>query len=81
MRKRNFNFLKGLVMASFTQNKHYNVSITMAVNNAKGLDASCDCKASAIGRCSHVASLLLAIENYVLQFGYDIPSCTSKLCT
>ena len=80
-RKENFHFFKAFVMASFTQNKQYHVSITLAIDNAKVLDASCDCKASAMGRCSHVAALLFAIEDYVLQFGYDIPSCTSQICT
>ena len=33
-----------------------------------------------MGRCSHVAALLFALEDYIIQFGHEPPSCTSKLC-
>ncbi|XP_056023104.1 uncharacterized protein LOC130046326 isoform X2 [Ostrea edulis] len=56
-------------------------SIAKGSPSGKILDASCDCKASAMGRCNHIASLLFALEDYTLQFGYDPDACTSKLCT
>ena len=46
--------------------------------------AECNCKASALARCSHIAAVLLKLQNFVeqSQLGHsiDIPS-TSKPCT
>ena len=44
--------------------------------------ASCDCKASAsaMGRCNHIAAVLFALEDYILEYGYTAPSCTSQVC-
>lgn len=50
-------FIKGNVMASFTQNQTYRVSLTLASPSGKVLDASGDCKASAMGRCNYIAAL------------------------
>ena len=57
----------------------YHVSVTI---DSEGVvvDGSCECKASAMGRCSHVAALLFALEDYTLNFGHEPVSCTSKLC-
>lgn len=44
------------------------------------LDGSCTCKASAMGRCSHVSSLLFAIEDYLINNGNMPTSCTSQPC-
>ncbi|KAL3891606.1 hypothetical protein ACJMK2_003861 [Sinanodonta woodiana] len=74
-------FLKASVMASYTQQVVYHVSVTMATPSGKVRDASCDCKASSMGRCSHISSLLFALEDYTLNFGYKPCASTSKLCT
>ncbi|XP_048730406.2 uncharacterized protein LOC125647675 [Ostrea edulis] len=79
--KGEYFFVKSTVMASYTQQKLYHVTLTLGSPSGKILDASCDCKASAMGRCNHIASLLFALEDYTLQFGYDPDACTSKLCT
>ena len=74
-----FYFLKSVVRASYKQ-QQYHVSLTLSKYNCKVVDSSCECKASAMGRCSHVAGLLFALEDYTIMFGYTPSSCTSKLC-
>ena len=71
-------FLKSLVRASYKQ-QEYNVTVTLAQSDAAVVDSSCDCKASAMGRCSHVAGVLFALEDYTVKYGYHPPSCTSQL--
>ena len=45
------------------------------------LDASCDCKASALGLCRNVSALLLFLDGHVKQHGNDsVQSCTSLPC-
>lgn len=72
-------FLKSTVMARY-EVKMYHVTITFDIKVGKVLDTSCDCRASAMCRCNHLAALLFALEDYVIQFGNDPPSYTSKLC-
>jgi uncharacterized Zn finger protein len=69
--KGNHFFIKANVMGSYTQNQTYYVSVTLASTSGIVLDASCYCKASAMGRCNHIAALLYALEDYTLQFGYE----------
>lgn len=71
-------FIKSLVRASYSD-KEYHVTVTLALQDAKVVDSSCDCRCSAMGRCSHVSGLLFALEDFTIQFGYHPPSCTSKL--
>lgn len=42
-------------------------------------DAKCECKASESRSCSHIIAVLLAIEDYTVLFGFEPPTCTSKL--
>lgn len=71
-------FLKSSVMASFTQQVFYNESKTLATPSGKVLDASCDCKAAAM--CNHLASSLFDLEDYTIQFGYELTASTSQFC-
>ena len=48
--------------------------------DASIVDSSCACKSSSMGRCSHIAGLLFALEDYTIQFGHKPTSSTSKLC-
>lgn len=67
-------------MASYTVGKNYHVTVTLKSPSGKvNIDASCGCKASSMDRCNHVAALLFAIEDYVMNFGYEIAP-TEKLC-
>ena len=75
-----YYFLKCLVRASYRQ-QQYRVTITLASETSKVVDSTCECKASSMGRCSHVAGLLFALEDYTIVYGYEPTSSTSKLCS
>ena len=57
-----FYIIKCRCMASYDVNKMYHVTVTLPKDNGYVKDASCDCKASALGRCNHVAGLLALLE-------------------
>ena len=72
-------YLKAKVMSSFKAEKLHSVIVSISTISSKVVDASCDCKCSAMGRCSHVAALLLALEDYSIVFGHEPIACTDKL--
>ena len=72
-----FFFVKCRCMASYDVNRLYHVTVTLSKDSGYVKDASCDCKASALGRCNHVAGLLFALLDWS-EKGQQ--SCTSKLC-
>ena len=72
-----FYFVKCRCMASYDVTKLYHVTVTLSKDSGYVKDTSCDCKASALGRCNHVAGLLFALLDW-LDKGQK--SCTSKLC-
>ena len=76
-----FHFIKSIVMSSLKLDVVYHVYVTVNRSNGSVVGGSCECKASAMGRCSHVCAVLLAIDDYIIEFGYEPTSCTSKLCT
>jgi hypothetical protein len=45
------------------------------------LDGSCTYKASAMGRCSHISTLLFSMEDYIVNNGNMPVACTSQCCT
>ncbi|XP_041862020.1 uncharacterized protein LOC121652935 [Melanotaenia boesemani] len=57
----------------------YNVVIVLSSNTGFVQNASCECKASSLGRCSHVAAVLFAIDD--CKNSRSDESCTSKPCT
>lgn len=68
------------VWASFKKIK-YKVSVMLHHSSGEVLHACCECKASSVGRCSHVAGVLFAIEDFLLTFDEATSvTCTSKLC-
>ena len=71
-------YVKAKVLASMKQIS-YNVQLTVSVYSRFVLNASCECKSSALGRCSHVGGLLVAMNDYLLTFGQG-KACTSKPC-
>ena len=75
-------FLKATVQASYSQ-KSYSVTATIPVSEHSGTikEASCTCSAAGLGRCAHVAARLFALEDFILDFGYELPTCTEKLCS
>ncbi|CAC5369928.1 unnamed protein product [Mytilus coruscus] len=56
------------------------VHVTLSNVSGAVLDASCTCPASALGRCNHVAAVLLFINKHVKEHGYDPLACTAKPC-
>ena len=73
-------FLKATVQASYSQ-KSYSVTVTISEHSGTIKEASCTCSAAGLGRCAHVAALLYALEDFILDFGYELPTCTEKLCS
>lgn len=61
----------------------HNVLVVLSVKSGAVVHASCDpCKASALGRCSHVVAVLLSLVDHVHKHGTIITTpCTSKKCT
>jgi hypothetical protein len=79
-----FYFVKAKVMASYRVNTFYPVHITLVADTGFICDSSCECVASSLGRCSHVAGTLFALLDYMNTVPVaDISdiSVTSKLCT
>ncbi|XP_052686824.1 uncharacterized protein LOC128165927 [Crassostrea angulata] len=71
-------FVKASVLASYSQHS-YNCTVTLSESSGSILEGTCTCSASGMGRCSHVAALLFALEDYTIEFGTDLPTCTDKL--
>lgn len=57
----------------------YTVVIALSKHTGFVQNASCECKASSLGRCSHVAAVLFAIND--CKDSGSNESCTSKPCT
>ncbi|CAC5369921.1 unnamed protein product [Mytilus coruscus] len=74
-----YYFLKAKVDASMKKEQR-TVHVTLSNVSGAVLDASCTCPASALGRCNHVAAVLLFINKHVKEHGYDPLACTSKPC-
>ena len=75
-------FFKSKVRASYTS-EVYDVTATLSQHSGFVRDASCTCRASAMGRCSHVTGLLYALVDYIDTcdtLKVDPQSCTSLPC-
>ena len=74
-------FIRAEVLPSMRNDPPKHVHVCLSCKSGSVLDASCDCKASALGRCSHVSALLLFLDGHVKQHGNDsVQSCTSLPC-
>jgi hypothetical protein len=73
-------FAKCKVRASFEKDTEYNVTVTLSQHSSAVIDATCDCKQSALGRCSHIAAFLQYIIDHVDKNGYDAITCTMVPC-
>ena len=71
-------YVKAIVLASMKQ-ASYDTRVTLSGNSGFVLAASCQCKSSALGRCSHVGAVLVAINDSLLNHVGDT-ACTSKAC-
>ena len=75
-------FLISKVRASYTS-EVYDVTATLSQHSGFVKDSSCTCRASAMGRCSHVTGLLYALVDYIDTcdtLKVDPQSCTSLPC-
>ncbi|PFX15417.1 hypothetical protein AWC38_SpisGene20362 [Stylophora pistillata] len=61
----------------------HNVVVVLSVNSGAVLHASCDpCRASSLGRCSHVVAVLFCILDHVQKHGTMLKTpCTSQECS
>lgn len=59
----------------------YDVTCTLSTSSGFIADASCNCKASAMGRCNHICALLFALLDYTQTHGTDPSSITSQTCS
>ena len=59
------------------------LNVNIVVSNVSGYIkcAQCDCRASAIGRCCHVAALLLKLSDFSKEHNVIIQPSTSEPCT
>lgn len=77
----NCYFCKCKCLSSFAPKKTYDVCVCLSKDSGFVKGASCNCKASALGRCNHVAALLFAILDWTKKsVTGDQPACTSMLC-
>ena len=62
-----FYSVKCRCMTSYYVNKMYHVTVTPSKDSGYVKDASCDCKASELGRCNHAAGLPFALLDWTAQ--------------
>jgi len=74
-----FYFVKCKVQASMDTKEVYMTTVTMSKRSGVILEGTCPCKGCCFGRCSHVAALLIAIDDYVSKFGRNL-TCTEIPC-
>lgn len=73
--------MKCKVQASYKSKEVHQVSVLINPSTARVIRGTCDCKASSMGRFSHVAALLYVLLNYLDDDEEDNVPCTSKLCS
>lgn len=76
-------FVRGHVWPSMRTEIPHNVIVVISVNSAAVLRASCEpCRASSLGRCSHVVAVLFSVLDYIQKHGPVLAnSCTSEECS
>lgn len=80
-RKNEHYFIKAKVMASYKVDVFYDTTVTLSSQSGFVKDASCNCVASGMGRCNHVAALLFAMLDYMERYGHEPAASTSMKCT
>ena len=76
-------FVRAHVWPSMKTDLPHNVVIVLSVNSGAVIHASCEpCRASSLGRCSHVVAVLFSILDNVTKHEALISKpCTSKECS
>lgn len=77
----NIYCLKSTVKASYQVKTSYNVQVMVNSETGKILRGTCECKASSLGRCAHVAALLHILLIQCKDNAKQDISCTSQLCS
>ncbi|CAH3020708.1 unnamed protein product, partial [Porites evermanni] len=76
-------FVRAHVWPSMRTEFPHNVVVVVSVNSGAVLHASCEpCRASSLGRCSHVVAVLFSVLDYVKKHGPLLAKpCTSEECS
>lgn len=76
-------FVRAHVWPSMRTELPHDVVVVICVNSGAVLHASCQpCRASSLGRCSHVVAVLFYVLDYVQKHGpVLIQPCTSQECS
>lgn len=76
-------FVRAHVWPSMRNKLPYNVTVVISANSGAILHASCEpCRASSLGRCSHVVAVLFSVLDYVQKHGPSLTQpCTSQECS
>ena len=64
-----YHILRGYVHHSMKNLLPLNNEVCVSIMSGFIKSAKCDCKADLVGRCSHVAVVLLMLSNYILENG------------
>ena len=76
---KDYYFVKANVKASYSKDL-YNTTVTLSVRTGAVKEGTCTCRVKEMGRCSHVAALLLFLDDHVKTHGNDPKSVTEKTC-
>ena len=78
-----YNILRGLhVHHSIKNLLPLNTEVCVSIMSGFIKRVRWDCKADLVGRCSHVAAVLLMLSNYILENGHVVEkTSTSLLCS
>ena len=76
-------FVRAHVWPSMRTELPHHVIVVISVNSGAVLHASCEpCRASSLGRCSHVVAVLFSVLDYVQKHGPVLAKpCTSEECS
>ena len=84
----NFNSEQGLYIirghVHHSMKSEYPLNVHVYISNASGYikSSGCDCKASSLGRCAHVAAMLLMLSDFVTENGGMVHELSTSLpCT
>ena len=78
-----YYFARAHVWPSMKTDLPHNVVVVLSVNSGAVIHASCEpCRASSLGRCSHVVAVLFSILDHVQEHGPTLSKpCTSQECS
>ena len=79
----NHYLVRSHVWPSMKTELPHNVVVVISLNSGAVLRASCEpCRASSLGRCSHVVAVLFSVLDYVQKHGPVLAQpCTSQECS